>query len=322
MEQSTITKHNEPTLVLDIDGTMMPLFSGTVADILNENLPEDQDTWLKSISSKPPKINSIISSACGAAFAELVGMAKATHADDIDCLIANIERNKPTEEYDWWFSDTPAKYIKAFDDLNATLAKVLGWETYVKIHIKYLLLDDIAYPQQCLLKYLTAQKCLPDIDMQKMGTTCFITKELFKTYPSLEPYRALRETIRNQTQWSKIIIWTLSLYGKEIGMLLGIDSNRSFDTLALTEGQPFTVYSKKDKVGLDRFCEVAQVDPAMCVLVDDTPANVKNFGQGWIVNKLTPANSGEFNTGGKLITTICSIINGDLPLNGVTVMPQ
>ena len=188
--------------------------------------------------------NGIISSAGGAAFDEMLCTAFIVTSLDkqkeITILLKDINKYKHTNEYDWWFTpEIYSLYLDACAKLDKKLLEILGWEVYSNCIIKYALLDDIAYPEMSLLEYIDSK--LNDINDTKiinhsLWTTYIITKGIFDTYGILENYKALRLIIQNQTKWKNIVIWTLSLYGEQLGMLLGIDILQSFDTLKLRNG--------------------------------------------------------------------------------------
>ena len=385
---SIIDPHTtENTLVLDADGTFIPLFTDDrLVIVLKENIKcnTDRIQWVTNILNTKfstiislvlPKIQKmnlkknptitveecfnikvndlintgIISSAGGIAFEKMLVLAyqiintetsvlNNTLSCEIDKLIADINTYKHNTSYgshDWWFTpEINRLYLKACAELDEKLLEIIGWEKYAEILIRYALLDDIAYPESSLLEYYDSKlNKLNDtcIINHALWTTYIITKGIFDTYGSLENYKALRHIIKNQTKWKSIVIWTLSLYGEQLGMLLGIDIVQSFDTLKLRNGTTvsktdlthqderdgpprFTVYNKKSEKGLKRFYEVSQIEPNMAVLVDDTSDNVKNFKLGYLVNKLLPSNATKFNIGGEYFNYLVEIINGVIPI--------
>lgn len=322
-----------------------------VSDILNDKFKDSIDLILPKIQKmnlkKNPsitidecfsiKVNSIISagiisSAGGAAFDEMLEcsyrLITLDNKKDLDTLIDSINRYKHTTEYDWWFTpEINSLYLSTCFNLDKKILEILGWEKYTECLIKYGLLDDIAYPEMSLLEYIDSKlNKLNNISNHALWTTYIITKGIFDAYGILDNYKELRQVIRNQTKWKDIVIWTLSLYGEQLGMLLGIDTVKSFDTLKLRNGTissqtnlthqdeeisgRFTVYNKKSENGLKRFYKVSQIEPNTGVLVDDTSDNVKNFKLGYLVNKLVPGNIAKFNIGGEYINNLIDIING------------
>ena len=369
METNKVKPYNN-TLVLDADGTFIPLFTDNgLVQILQENIQcvQDRTQWMVDILRSKfsdmidlihrdyvirykkmntleecfnIKVNSlintgIISSASGAAFNEMLQIAYQLSSDqklEIDRLMECIDRWKHTTEYDWFYTpEIYTLYLDSCSKLYKKILELLGWEKCAEILIKYALLDDIAYPERSLLEYCDVKlQSLNDnsIKNQAIWTTYIITKGIFDTYGTLENYKELRRIIKNQTTWKNIVIWTLSLYGEQLGMLLGIDISQSFDTLKLRNGTivsqttlthqdeknsgRFTVYNKKSENGLKRFYEVSQIEPNTGVLVDDTADNVRNFKLGYIVNKLQPSNAEKFNINCEYYNYLTAIINGEL----------